>query len=783
MSSTSAERGSLVGAGEARNRALLVGAAAMFVLLLVVEIVTLRTWVVSRDATDDLADRMSHVGQLANIQREVGQLRFKAENVDEFVTEDELLAQRAIVENQVRRLEGSWVESNPELLEEFLAEWDRVKGWFDEGGQRIPDGDEADAIAIMTELEIASKRLYDSAETPYFQAADTALTDRNRSNGLLLLSTGLLGLFAVVAVITARRSARAQRDEAFDALAATEARHRTVLDSVKDVIFTTDRSGNWTFLSQAWERLTGHGVEASLGLDFLESVHPADRDDCAALFRQVFEHGVPASHEVRCLRANGDPVWVEVWVGPDEEGGGTYGTLVDITSRREFQDQLHHQATTDSLTGLPNRPMLSTHLDDVVERSRRTGRLAGILFLDLDRFKLVNDGLGHDIGDRVLTQVATRISAVLDERGLVGRLGGDEFVVIVEDLGDDRESTLAAAGVISETIEAAIKEAVVVGNDRATITASVGITTSRTDARADELLAEADAAMYRAKEQGKAGHAAFDERLRADADHRLHLEHALRGAQAGAQLVLVYQPILDLGTDRFIGTEALLRWDHPTRGIIGPDEFLAVAEEAGVMTEIGEWVIRSACADASWMRSRRGVPADFGVAVNLSVTELCSADLIGVVESALDDAGLEPEALCVEVTEHDVVDARTIAIDNLHSLRRLGVRVSMDDFGTGYSSLAYLRNLPVDELKIDRAFIERLTEGPDDPIVRAVSDLGSSMGLVTVAEGVETAEQLTLLRLLGVDRVQGNHVAEPASRDQVVGSRFGEPVSSVRGRA
>ncbi len=757
--------------GTRRRPALALVGLAVLVLLLGVEVLAVQSWRRSREATEQFSDRTFDVTSLANVQREALQLAVLVDRVGEGASAGDVQIQRDLLENQLARVEAivdaPWiVPAVADIRARLTVVDEHLPGL---GAAEPPLLELAHLREDLRDLERAAKRAYDVAEVPYFDAVDAALADREVADRLLLAATGLLAAFALVWVAAVRRAHRADSAEAFEALSAREEQHRRVLDSVKDVIFTTDERGCWTFLSAAWPSLVGHEVATSLGRPFLDFVHPDDRDGCPARFAAVFQgEDDEARHEVRYLRADGSAVWVEVWVRRTPEGG-TFGTLVDISQRRVFEARLQHQATHDSLTGLANRDLLDVRIADALAAEARTGQRTAVLFLDLDRFKLVNDSLGHDVGDLLLREVARRLRAELRHGDTAARLGGDEFVVLCEGLDPDPDRALAQAREVSARIEAAVSVPYLLSGHRVSVSTSVGITLARDRARVDTLIAEADAAMYRAKELGKARHAVFDDGLRAVAVQRLHMEIELREALARDRFVLHHQPIVDASTGRAVGTEALLRWDHPDEGLLTPDRFLEVAEDAGLMPEIGAWVVRRACADAARFRVLPGVADDLSVSVNLSARELAAPDVVDLVARALADHGLPPGALCVEVTEHHLIDGRPEAIQHLHALHDLGVSVAMDDFGTGYSSLSYLRILPIDVLKIDRVFVERLGADTDDEaIVGAVVELAEAFGLTTVAEGVELPGQLRRLQELGVGAVQGWLTGRPQPADDVV---------------
>jgi diguanylate cyclase (GGDEF)-like protein len=438
--------------------------------------------------------------------------------------------------------------------------------------------------------------------------------------------------------------------------------------------------------------------------------------------------------------------------------------------RKRAEVALAHQALHDPLTELPNRVLFLDRLEQALARAQRSSVNVAVLFLDLDRFKVVNDSLGHEAGDRLLVDVANRLRGVVRPGDTVARFGGDEFTILC-DVRGERDAVL-----IAERVAAAVEAPFTLDDNEAFLTTSLGIalTTGRVDARAEALIRDADAAMYRAKERGKSRYELFDSAMRASAVDRLEIENALHRALDRGEFRVFYQPVVDLRTGEPVGVESLVRWQHPERGLVGPDEFIALTEETGLIVPLGAWVLREACRQWKvWEES--GTPAP-RIAVNLSTRQLGQPDLVEVVADVLEETGMDPAQLSLEITESTVLEDTESALGTLEALKRQGVRISLDDFGTGYSSLALLKRLPVDELKVDRSFVMGLGRDPkDSPIVSTVVGLADALGLAAIAEGVETAAQAEELRRIGCRFAQGFYFARPQSAERttpLLGSRL-----------
>lgn len=441
------------------------------------------------------------------------------------------------------------------------------------------------------------------------------------------------------------------------------------------------------------------------------------------------------------------------------EGNRWAVALEDVTARRAAEVQADEMARHDPLTGLPNRLLLRERLKEAVVRLQRSGEACAVLLIDLDRFKPVNDTLGHPMGDALLKKVADRLRSTVRPTDTVARIGGDEFVILQTGVREAADTQALARRLVD-----LIGRTYMVDGHLLTIGASVGVALAPNDGtEADALLKNADLALYRAKLDGRATYRFFEPEMDARMQARRRLELDMRQALARREFQLHYQPQLQLEGNRLVGCEALIRWQHPERGMVSPLDFIPLAEEIGLIVPIGEWVMRQACRDAvTW-------PAPLSVAVNVSPAQFKSERLVEMVMSALSSSGLPATRLEVEITEGVLLQENEKTLQTLHRLRELGVRVSMDDFGTGYSSLSYLRSFPFDKIKIDRSFVNDLSGKRDgEAIIRAIAGLGKSLGMTTVAEGVETADQMERIRAEGCTDVQGYLISKPVSATEVL---------------
>ena len=535
-----------------------------------------------------------------------------------------------------------------------------------------------------------------------------------------------------------------------------------LLDALEAPTCAVDHRGRIVAVNEAWRAATAAGGgdpdRCGLGSDYLavcDAVRGEDGDahsahEVAAGLRGVLSgRSARFEHEYPCDSPDAQR-WFSVRVSPVEVEGarGAVISHVDVSGLRRVQDELSHLALHDVLTGLPNRLLLSDRLQQALVDSSRDGRHAAVAFVDLDRFKRVNDSLGHAAGDALLVQVAARLRAVLRAGDTLSRFAGDEFVVVLRHLPSASEAVL-----LGDRLVAALDAPFELDGASVSITASVGVVVAREGQTAEQLLLEADAAMYDAKARGRGRVRVFSSDLRRGAEERLAVEEGLRGALVRDELVLHYQPVVSLATGRPVAVEALVRWEHPERGLLLPGAFIEVAEASGLVVPLGRWALRRACADAAGFD---GAAADLDVAVNLSVRQVTRAEVVEEVRAALADSGLAPSRLVLEITESAVVEDAEAVAASLEALHALGVRLAVDDFGTGYSSLLYLRRYPVSALKLDRAFVAGLTTNADDEaICGSVVRLARAVGATSIAEGVETPEQYAALRGLDCELGQG----------------------------
>jgi len=591
--------------------------------------------------------------------------------------------------------------------------------------------------------------------------------------------TGALGAAGLAAAavgfwlaLRERERARAERTAAIEALEASHSTLSAVLEATPDLVSARDLEGRYLLVNPAHAAVLGRPAARLVGqLPAGEEGQAAgpplsDRD------RQVLETGQGMTYEdQRTVEGGMRTYLVSKSVYRDRRGFaiGVLDIARDITDRKGAEERLAHDALHDPLTGLANRTRFLEELGVALARvRRRPSYMFAVLYLDLDRFKVINDSLGHAVGDQMLTVFADTLRRWVRPTDLIARLGGDEFTILVDGMDGPSDATRVA-----ERIEAGLRQSLRVGEREVFASVSTGIALSTTGYdRPEDVLRDADLALYRAKDAGRGRYAIFDVEMHARAMAHLQLETDLRRAVERSEFRIAYQPIVALDSRRLLGFEALLRWQHPERGLVSPADFLDVADETGLMVPIGRWCLREACGQLARWRAAHGESAGaLTMSVNVSSRQLMHPQVAAYVSEALEAADLPPSRLRIEITESVIMEHADAAALRLRDLRELGVQLDMDDFGTGYSSLSYLQRFPLHAVKIDRSFIERMRGGQNAEIVKAILMLGRNLGLDVIAEGVETGEQDQLLLEMGCPCAQGflfSHPMMAAEAEKVI---------------
>jgi diguanylate cyclase (GGDEF)-like protein/PAS domain S-box-containing protein len=574
----------------------------------------------------------------------------------------------------------------------------------------------------------------------------------------VVLGVAGLGLVGALLVIELLGQATAGREVLETELRRSERRFSALVNNSSDIVVVVGADGIVQYASPAFESVLGYSSSESHNLMGEALLHPDDRAGLRDAMTEARASGSPISEEVRLRRADGEWLWFEAAVTDltaDPDVNGYVADLRDITRRKDAEDNLAHAALHDALTGLPNRTLILNRAEQMLARARRQHTHVAALFLDLDNFKDINDTLGHEAGDQLLTGVATRMASALREGETVGRLGGDEFVVLVEGA-----SLAAGAEVVAERIVEVLTTpfSIPASDVPLEVTASIGIAEGDR-AITGELLRDADIALYQAKAAGKHCAVAFSPAMQEAVDDHRSVELDLYHALEKDEFFLLYQPTFDLSTGAVNGVEALLRWRHPERGVVQPNLFIPVLEATRRIIPVGEWVLAEACRQgARWHEHGHRI----AVSVNISGVQLERDRVIEDVQGALSACGLDPEMLILELTETTLMHDVEATLIRLNMLKSLGVRLAIDDFGTGYSSLAYLRQFPIDVLKIDQTFVAGITDSEESAaIVHTLVQLGKVLGLQTVAEGIETDDQRVRLQAENVNVGQGYLLARP----------------------
>ncbi len=554
----------------------------------------------------------------------------------------------------------------------------------------------------------------------------------------MFVSTALLTAFAFIRTmrmsrVSVRNQRRVQTSQRYySALAEHSSDAVVVVDANRRIITDTPRLAE----------LLGYAGTPTLGIDLLQLVHIDDAYLATVAFQQSLDApGRVHELELRLNHADGEVRWLSarsINLLDDPDVAGVVVNIHDVTDRKVAEEQLSHQAFHDTLTGLANRSLFHDRVEHALRRHARVASDVALVYLDLDGFKGVNDSLGHEAGDAVLRETAIRLAACVRSSDTVARLGGDEFAILVE----RSYQPFDEAAAIAERVLDALRVPIEVADQLVIVTGSLGIALGDEHSSGSSLLRDADVAMYRAKATGKARWVVYDPAMRVEVVERRQLENDLLHALELQQFDVMYQPIIELESERIVGFEALLRWHHPELGLVGPDRFIPILEDNGLIVPVGSWVLERACQQAVVWRDRHAWEPNLTMAVNLSTRQISWPDLVSDVQRVLDTTGLAPASLVLEMTETALVQDAGLAAQRLHELRELGVRIAVDDFGTGYSSLSYLRQFPIDILKIDRSFVNTITDKTQIPaIVRGLLDLGKTLELETIAEGIELGVQ------------------------------------------
>jgi len=652
---------------------------------------------------------------------------------------------------------------NFEDLARGLAVWRQADALGEEVealGERIRDDvvtrrlDAARRSSHQREIELLGSRISETSERFATEVASTTRRFRRRLVATLVVLSVLA--IAIAAVVSARVARLLRKRARY--LAESGRRYRLLFERNLAGLYRSTLDGRILECNSALARILGYpSREDVLALNMHElHLDPEDREvTLAALLQQKFL----VNYEIGLRRRDGSPVWVlvnESLLEDDAGGSILEGSLIDITERKRAEEQSHHQAYHDALTDLPNRILFHDRLSLAILHAHRRKQILAVMFIDLDHFKNVNDTLGHSSGDEVLVAVAERLKSCLREEDTVARVGGDEFLVLLSGITRDSD-----VGAMARKLLKILAEPFTLKTRELFLSASIGVGLYPNDGTdAETLVANVDTAMYRAKEAGRNNFQFFTPHMQEASQERAHLESGLRRALPREEFTLHYQPILEMTSRRVLGVEALVRWNHPERGLLGPKEFIGLAEDVGLIVAIGEWILRRACQEA--MRLRAGDFPDLRVAVNLSPRQFQDKDLVWTVQRVLAETGLPPACLDLEITETIAMQNLSLTGEVLGELSRMGIHISMDDFGTGHSSLNYLKHFPIHRLKIDRSFVAGMTrDDRDRSIVAAIISMAHNLSLRVTAEGVEASAQAEMLAALGCDDVQGFLFAPP----------------------
>jgi diguanylate cyclase (GGDEF)-like protein/PAS domain S-box-containing protein len=761
---------------------------------------------------EETVEESKRIEEVRDLLVEADDLGEAAVEEDDPAAGERFVARGELIDRRFDGLQNLATEQERQLASEARAVWDKSAADI-EAAQAVPAGGATDdrLDPFHDHVDEAASMLADLHSLNGNQVADEIASLRRREQDQLLLSLAALVIGSTATLLLTRRVGRsitrpllslkeaatrfgsddlsyriavrgddelAQLGNAFNAMAGSLDKSRTdlresgqrfraLVNHASDVFTVIDADAVIRYQSPAIEQVLGYPSEDLIGRSFLDLIEADDQDVAGQLFERArLRPGVPTVGEVRMrpVRDGQAPGRFELTATDLLDNPTVRGLVLnyrDITERAQYEARLSQQAFHDALTGLPNRALFQDRLEHALGQR---GQFVGLLFVDLDHFKVVNDSLGHDAGDQLLRDVAQRLAGCLRHGDTLARLGGDEFTVLLPDIADARE-----AEALARRIEERLEPPFELPGQSVFVTASIGVATGvALQEFPNALLRDADAAMYEAKARGRARHAVFDTSMHTRAVTRLAIETDLRRAIENGQLELHYQPIKWLEGDQVVGVEALVRWRRPDGTLVPPGEFIPVAEDTGLIRPIGRWALHEACRQLATWRSELPQTAGLSVSVNVSARQLQDASLIDDVESALRETGLDPSALILELTESAVVENLEEASATLHKLKWMSVQLAMDDFGTGYSSLSSLSHLPLDIIKIDRSFVARLDrDGESRAIVYAIVSLATALGVRVIGEGIETASQLSTLIELDCRQGQGFLLGRPVPAQEL----------------
>jgi diguanylate cyclase (GGDEF)-like protein/PAS domain S-box-containing protein len=671
----------------------------------------------------------------------------------EDIPDDAELAMR-----ELRRAEISFQSKRVETKEGFLEALREFEPDVILSDFNLPQFNALEALGLLKELK---------NETPFILytgslTEEVAVECMKDGAADYILKSSLKRLPSAVLNALEKSEARKAEKKAMDALRESENKLRTLIESMTEGLLQVDTNDRIQFVNKCFCEMVDYTEEELIGTDWSRLLFDEERD----LIKQISDSrgkGLNDTYEIRLQKKSGEILWMIVGGAPikNAEGAtiGWIGTFTDITDRKRAEEQLLYDAFHDGLTGLANRALFMDHLQMTIARGRsRHSNHYAVLFLDLDRFKIINDSLGHAKGDELLKFIARRLESCIRTGDLVARLGGDEFVILLTELVEANEVILVAERILEE-----LKTPFNLGGREIYITTSIGITLSESGhTRAEDMLRDADIAMYRAKAKGRAQYQVFNQEMHEDASKQLQIETEMRRALEKGEFCLYYQPIVQLESNRLVGVEALVRWNHPTRGTVSPMEFIPAAEENGLILPLGSWILSESCRQLREWQKRNPLASRLTVSINLSFKQFSQLDLVREVSSIIEKTGVDPRCLKFEVTESHIMENSEIAVAIMNRLREIGAEISLDDFGTGYSSLSYLHRLPIDYLKIDRSFVTRMIESRENAeIIRTIIKLGQNLKMKVIAEGIETPEQLEQLQSLNCEFGQGYLFSKP----------------------